>query len=229
MSRVVKKDFKELIEYIEKFNLKPLLKENGYSEIISTYHKKYFSFFVFVTELETSLLEKEYLFLKEVNSDLITSLFHLTTGNYKSSKLLLRSSIECYLKGFNLTWIPDIDKEKSVYEIFDKIKVLPYYNNEPFKSEFNKIHKVYKTLCKDVHTAEKVNMANINSLDFFPKYSKNKAQEITALILKLIPTYCFLLANKYNSKFHKMHHSHKEIILFSVEKKLRPIVMNTVE
>lgn len=229
MSRIVKKDFKELIKYIEEFNLKTLLTEQGYSNFISIYHKKYFSFLVLSTELETITPSKEYSYLKESNSDLITCLFHLTTGNYKSGKLLLRSSIECYLKSFTLDWIQNIDKEKSVYEIFERIKSLPYFSNEPFKSEFKNIHNLYKILCKDVHTADDVNMANINSLDFFPKYSKKKANEITNIILKLIPSYCFLLANKFNVSFHKIHHNHKELVLQSIDKKYRPIIMNTNE
>lgn len=229
MSRILKNDFKELIKYIENFNIKLLLAESGYQESISTYHKKYFGFFVLTTELETTVPIDEYLYLKETNSDLITSLFHLTTGNYKSSKLLLRSSIECFVKGFSLSWITNIDKEKSVYELFDKINALPYFTNEPFKSEFNNIYNSYKILCRDVHTADKVNMANINSLDFFPKYSKVNSNEIIRIILKLIPSYCFLLSHKYNSSFHKIHHSHKEIILGSIDRVLRPIIMNTSE
>lgn len=229
MSRIVSKDFEELIKYIDNFNLKPLLAEHSYKDLLSTYHKKYFSFFILTTELEAVLPETEFLFLKEANSDLITCLFHLSTGNYKSAKLLLRSSIECFLKGFTQSWITNIHKEKSVYEIFDKIKILAYFSNEPYKTEFNNIHNIYKTLCKDVHTADNINMASINSLDFFPKYSKKHSNSIIRIILKLVPSYCFLLANKYNSSFHKIHHTHKEIIMFSIERNLRPNIMNTIQ
>lgn len=227
MSRIVKRDFKELLEYLEAFNIKKLLGESLYKEQISISHKKYFSFLVLTTELDNTILGKDYLFLKETGSDLLSCLFHLSTGSYKSSKLILRSSIECFLKAFTLSWIPDIDKEKSVYEIFDKIKQLPYFRSEIQKSEFKNIHSIYKTLCKDVHVAEKVNMANVNSLDFFPVFSKKQLKEITLLIIKLIPSYCFLICDKYNQKFHKIHHSHKEVILDSINRQLRPTIMNT--
>lgn len=229
MARTIKNDFTDLINYIESFSLKPLLKEQGYKEFISVYHKKYFAFFVLTTELESAMPKNEHLFLKEAISDLTTCLFHLTTGNYKSAKLLLRSSIECYLKGFSLSWISNINVEKSVYEIFTKIKDLPYFSGVPYVEEFENIRNLYKTLCRDAHTAEKINMANINSLDFFPKYSKEKSSEIIGIILKLIPTYCFLLANKYNETFHLIHHIHKEIVLYSIDGNLRPIIMNTNE
>lgn len=227
MSRLTKKDFKELLQYIEKFSLKDLSENKDYLSIVSIYHKKYISYFVFITELEDNIPEKEYLYFKETNSDLITSLFHLSTGNYKSCKLLLRSSLECFFKAFALSYIPNIDKEKSVYELFDKVKALDFFKTSPNKEQFNNLHSVYKELCRDVHTAEKVNMANIASLNFFPKFSKKDANKITNLILKIIPSYCFLLATKYNKEFHKIHHSHKEIILLAVEKKLRPLIMNT--
>ncbi|MEZ4853659.1 hypothetical protein [Flavobacterium sp.] len=227
MSRVIKKDFDEILKYIENFNLKSLLKEDGFTIFISIYHKKYYSYFALITELENSIPKNEYLYLKESNSDLITCLFHLTTGNYKSSKLILRSSIECFLKGFSLSFLPNIDKEKSVYELFDKIKTIDFFKNEPNKSEFRNLHNIYKILCKDVHTAEEVNMANINSLDFFPKYSKVKVNEIIKIVLKLIPSYCFLISKKYNSNFHKIHHSFKDLILKTIEKDLRPEIMNT--
>lgn len=226
MSRVIKNDYKELLKYIENFNLKPLLEEQGYREFVSTYHKKYFGFFILTTELEAVMPEDEYLFLKEANSDLITCLFHLTTGNYKSAKLLLRSSIECFFKGFSKSWLSEIQNEKRVYEIFDKIKCLDYFSEQPFQDEFKNIHKIYKVLCKDVHAADNVNMANIKSLDFFPKYSKKHSKEVNGIILKLIPSYCFLLTCKYNQAFHNSHHTHKEIIISLINRKLRPIVMN---
>lgn len=229
MARTIKNDFDDLIKYIERFTLKPLLKEKGYKDFVSAYHKKYFGFFVLTTELESVMPKNEYLFLKEANSDLTTCLFHLTTGNYKSAKLLLRSSIECYIKGFSLSWIDNINIEKSVYKIFDKVKNLSYFSDVPFRTEFENIQNIYKILCKDAHTAEKVNMANINSLDFFPKYSKSKSSEVIDIILKLIPAYCFLLANKYNETFHRIHHIHKEIVLHSIDKNYRPIIMNTNE
>ena len=60
-----------------------------------------------------------------------------------------------------------------------------------------------KHLCKDVHAAEKINMANISSLDFFPKFSNRKAKEITNLILQLIPKYCFLISKNITLNFIK--------------------------
>lgn len=227
--RVVKEDFEELKKYIENFNIKTLLKDEDYINFISTCHKKYYSFFVTTIEYESCYNDAQYNFLKEANSDLATSLFHIMTGSYKSGRLLLRSSIECYLKSLTMDWLPDIEKEKSVYEIFNKIKELDYFKSEPQKSQFINIHRIYKELCKDVHAADKVNMAQIDALDLLPSYSKKKANKICDIYLDLIPAYIFLISDKFNAKYHKIHHINKEIILMGINKELRPFIMRTKE
>src|SRR5690554_4190998 len=177
--RIVKEDFDDLKKYIECFNISPLLKDKNYLNFISTCHKKYYSFFIASIEFESCYNSNSYKFVKETNSDLATSLFHIMTGSYKSARLLLRSSIECFLKSFTLDSLSDIDKEKSVYEIFDKVKNLSYFKNEPQKSEFKIIHNTYKELCKDVHASDKINMAQIDALDLLPSYSEKDANKIT--------------------------------------------------
>lgn len=227
--RVVKEDFAELKQYIENFNIKSLLKDDDYINFISTCHKKYYSFFIASSEFEKIYSKDLYSFLKETNSDIATSLFHLMTGSYKSARLLIRSSIECFLKSFAMDWIANIEKEKSVYEIFNKIKALDYFSKEPYKSQFLTVHRIYKDLCKDVHASEKVNMAQIDSLDLLPTYSKKQANKISNIYLELIPIYLFFICDKYNIQFHKIHHVNREIILMGITKELRPLIMKTKE
>ena len=225
--RVIKEDFEDLKEYLENFSLSLLVKDEDYLRFISTCHKKYYSFFITSVELKDCYTFKEYLFLKETNSDLATSLFHIMTGSYKSARLLLRSSIECFIKSFALDWSPDIDKEKSVYEIFKKVKALKYFSSEPQKSQFKIIHQIYKELCKDVHASDKVNMAQIDALDLLPSYSKKEANKIANIYINLIPSYLFLICDKFNSRYHEIHHTNKEIILMGINKPLRPYIMKT--
>lgn len=227
--RAIKEDFIELKEYIENFSLKTLLKDDNFINFISTCHKKYYCFFIASTEFETSFTNEQYRFLKETNSDLATSLFHLMTGSYKSARLLIRSSIECFLKSFSMDWIANIEKEKSVYEIFNKVKALSYFSSEPYKSQFMTIRRIYKELCKDVHASDTINMAQIDALDLLPTYSKKQANKISEIFLELIPAYLFLICHKYNLQFHKTHHANREIILMGISKELRPHIMKTQE
>lgn len=227
--RAVKDDLEELKKYIEDFSLEPLASDPNYIGFISACHKKYYSFFIASVEFESCFGEERFKYLKEANSDLATSLFHVMTGSYKSARLLLRSSIECFLKSFTMDLIPNIEKEKSVYEIFNKIKALSYFSSEPQKTQFKSIHTIYKDLCKDVHAADKVNMAQIDALDLLPTYKKKNAEKIKDIYLKLIPAYLFLLSDRYNSTFHKIHHTNRDIILLTITKVLRPIIMKTQE
>lgn len=226
--RLIKEDFDELKSYIENFTISNLVSDKDYLNFISTCHKKYYSFFIASIEFENCFSVEQYKFLKEANSDLATSLFHLMTGSYKSSRLLLRSSIECFIKAFTMDLSPNIESEKSVYEIFNKTKALKYFENDPQKSQFTIVYRIYKELCKDVHAADKVNMAQIDALDLLPKYSKKDATKIAKIYLDLIPAYLFMLCDKYNVHYHKIHHTNREIILMNINKNLRPYILKTV-
>lgn len=223
--RLIKEDFDGLKKYIENFNISSLVKDQDYLNFMSTCHKKYYSFFIASVEFEDYYIDEQYKFLKETNSDLATSLFHIMTGSYKSARLLLRSSIECFIKSFTMNWSPNIENEKSVYEIFDKAKSLQYFSLDPQKLQFKIIHRIYKELCKDVHASDKLNMAQIDALDLLPSYSKKEAKSITKIYLDLIPAYIFLICDKFNAEYHKMHHTNKEIILTGIKKELRPYIL----
>ncbi|WP_312824233.1 hypothetical protein [Epilithonimonas sp.] len=229
MSRFLKNDLEHLKDYIDNFSLKNLLTNKDYIAFISTCHKKYYSFFVATIEFENSFTENQFVFLKEANSDIATALFHIMSGSYKSARFSLRSSIECFLKAFTMNELTDIEREKSVYEIFNKIKALPYFSSNPQKLQFDLIHSIYKDLCKDVHAAEKINMAQIDALDLLPKYQKKEAEKIKTIYLSLIPAYLFLLSDKFNGRFHQIHHSNRDIILMGILKELRPTIMKIEE
>lgn len=226
MTRIIGKDFQQLINFIDGYSLSHLLSDQGFIKLISSCHKKHYSYLTIVAELRGSMNDKQLLFLSESTSDTATSLFHLFSGSYKSSKLILRSSIETFLKGFSCEFINNIDEEKSVYVMFDTIKSLPYFDKDFTKNELDIIHSCYKELCKDVHSANEINMEKISALNSFPKYSKKEADCIISTFIKLIPCYITLLCHKENISFHKIHYTNKDIILNSINKSKRPIINN---
>ncbi len=226
MSRVIKSDFEKLKEFVKNYSLEGLLSDDDFIHLISTCHKKYFAYLTIIAELKNFLKEKEFSFLLESTSDIATALFHLFSGSYKSSKLILRSSIETFLKGFSFSYIDDIDEESSIYEMFKRIKALSFFAEEFNKRELITIHLYYRDLCKDVHSADEINMEKISALNLFPKYSKDDAEVIITIFIKLIPCYVTLLCIKYNEVFHKIHHRNNEIILDAVNKNKRPKINN---
>ncbi len=235
MSREVKQDFVHLVTFIETYNLKHLVSDSDFLKFISKSHKKYFSYLTFIAELQAyadipgytyTLSEKEFNFLKESCSDIGNTLFISLHGSYKGSKLILRSSIETFVKGFYKNFISDIDEETSVFKIFQNVKALPYNNLNPQKQLINIIHGIYKQLCLDVHTASAINMANISALNYFPSFDDDEANSVADLLIKLTSCYLTLLSLKFNEQYHQFHFKNKAIIIDSIPKKYRSNIHN---
>ena len=233
MAREIQLDFKELLEFFKNYNLNSIQFSGDLKNCLSYQHKKYFSYLIFIAEIGSQksnhnpplISESQLEFITESCSDIGNSLFLMVNGAYKPSKMMLRSSIETFLKGFVLDDIADIDKEKSVYDIFDRIKALTFFNIEVHKEIFESIHNTYKLLCEDIHTASKLNMANITALTYFPTNDIKKIENFTNTSTRLVCNYIDLLAFKYNSYFHHMHHRNKEIILENISREYRRQIM----
>lgn len=135
MSREIRHDFESLKVFFTEYNLTGFESNIKLVGLISKMHKKYFSILTFTAELKDQSSSKtephisadQISFLTETCSDLGNSLFCLVHGAYKPAKLILRSSIETFLKAFCQDEIPDISKEKSVYSLFDKVKLLFFF------------------------------------------------------------------------------------------------------
>jgi len=235
MSRETQKDLTNLIAFINDYKLSHLLPHDLFKAFISQQHKKYFSYLTFIADLQNfindssfnSLInEKQFSFIKESCSDVGIAFFSTFHGSYKSSKLLLRSSIETFLKGYCLDELPNIDTETSMFALFANVKALNTFQTEPSKKIINLIHQKYKLLCADVHTATNLNMANISALNYFPTYDNSDAQKISSFCLSLIPCYLTLMCLKYNNQYHRFHYKNKEIIIKSIPKEYRPAIHN---
>ncbi len=225
MSREITADFKNLIVFFKKYSLNNVIGKGEFTEIISSVHKKYFSYLTIVSELETlkndlgitpNISQEQIEFIKESCSDIGNSFFTLINGSYKPSKLMLRSSIETFLKGYNLDIYPGITTEKSLYKIFDTLKAHNFYQLEPQKAIFELIHQTYGDLCADTHTATTLNMSHITSMNYFPKFDIQNANEVRNTLIKLVTSYISLIVLKYNSHYFKMHHRNRENILNSI-------------
>jgi len=233
MSREVSADFKDLVNFIEKYDLSPLISNRDFIKVLSEQHKKFFSYLTFLAEISTlandhtikpNIGSKQLEFIIESCSDVANALFVMTHGAYKPARMMLRSSIETFLKGFNLDELTDLDKEKSVYAIFDRVYTLPFFIEEPKKTLIDSIHNDYKLLCLDTHTATSVNMQQITALKYFPTFNSTEASRISEILMRLVSSFITLLCIKYNSHYHRMHHRNKEIIIESIPKQYRQVV-----
>ena len=119
MSRRVKDDFEKLVGFFDSYSLKPNNKNKEFQTFLSAYHKRYYAYLTFMAELSqykskpllTRLNDNQYRFYSESCSDCGIALFDSVNGNYKGTRLLLRSSIENFMKAVSLDEDTTIDQE----------------------------------------------------------------------------------------------------------------------
>ncbi len=233
MSREINNDLKELKDFIEIYSIKHLSNEQNFNVLLSQQHKKLFSYLTFIAELNFQIAEQNRLkrisqeqidFLTESCSDIGNAVFLTIHGAYKASRMMLRSSIETFHKGFNLDELPNITNTKSLFEIFDNVKALSFFTNEPLKSAENKIHSHYADLCKDTHTAKLENMQHTVGLKYFPAYSEEATKENSKILLDLVSNYLTCLSFKYKDYLMNMHHRNRENIVENISNSIKPIL-----
>lgn len=220
MSRRVKEDFENLIGFFGSYSIESNIKNVEFQKFLSTYHKRYFAYLTFIAELsqyqsKTLLLglnESQYRFYTESCSDCGLALFDSVNGNYKGSRLLLRSSVENFMKAICLDEDTTIDQEKSVFTLFARAKAISFFSKETAKNLFDIIHQQYKELCKDVHTATINNMVQLSALNTLPSFGVSQAKSVAVVVQSLISAYVTLLALKYNAFYHTIHYGNKDII-----------------
>ena len=234
MTRALKQDFVVLEKFIKDYNLSNLSENTDFLLQLSPMHKKYYSIITFVHELDNSkddsgkdvFSTKQRQFLFETISDIGNSFFLCINGAYKPSKLMLRSSIETFLKGLFIKDIANLDKEKRIYKMFEDIKQLSSMNDTSNTKEYDKLRTYYSILSQDTHTASLQHMQHISSLNFFPSFSIDLIKDISKYFCELITIYHYFLATFFNKSFNKIHFLNKDIIIKSINKSYRKRIQN---
>ena len=236
MSRKLKDDFSVLLDFIEKYNLSNIV-DVKFKIFLSQMHKKYYALIAFVNEIDKMdnekknpiIKDKQKDFLFENVSDIGNAIFLTINGAYKASKIMLRCSIENFLKGISISELHNIDREKRIYQMFDDISKITFFNIEPNKTLFNNLKILYSELSKAIHTAGIEQMQHISSLNYFPTKSFDKLTEISKIIVKLSSIYLTLLSFKFNKEYHSMYYENKKIIITNIEKRYRQKIQNIGE
>ena len=221
MSREVTNDFVRLRDFFANYTTAANIGNAAFVKFLSAYHKKYLAYLTHVAELSayktaptlSGLCEKQYDFFSESCSDCGLALFDAVNGNYKASRLLLRSSIENFMKAISLDEDGTIDQESSVYNLFNRVKAVSFFaGSAELMTLFTAIHQEYKGLCMDVHTATVANMTHLSALKSFPTFDQKQADGVMRVAKVLINSYVTLLAVKYNAHYHSIGYVNKEVI-----------------
>ncbi|GLT24597.1 hypothetical protein GCM10007933_40840 [Zoogloea oryzae] len=236
MTRERKSDFEALIAYVTSYKIP--VKENGwrYKNALGAMHKSYFSLITLCCEMK----ENKDIFLKsatnpheelmerllETASDMGCSLFNWINGSYKTSRIMIRTAIENFVRTIGALEDKALLSEKNVYSLFEKsAELIIFSENAEIKQAFNQLHSDYKLLCQDVHTASDKNMDFLGSLADFPSYKEKKGELCTEVFVRASRLMIFVFCFVFNPFFHQMHHRNKENILVSIKKSLRPMIL----
>ena len=220
MSRIVTDDFKELKDFFLNYSTASNLENEDFVKFLSSYHKKYLAYLTYIAEISSyktkkslaGMLDSQFDFFSESFSDCGLALFDSVNGNYKAARLLLRSSIESFMKAVSQDEDNNIDQESSVFKLFDRVKAIDFFSRSESKKLFDVIHQEYKELCKDVHTATAANMTKLSALNTFPTFDQKQVDGLLRIVITLITSYITLMALKYNKHYHSLGYVNKGVI-----------------
>ncbi|MCM3623982.1 hypothetical protein M4D70_17280 [Brevibacillus borstelensis] len=222
MSREITKDCDKLIYYLKEYDLTPLCNNNEYIIDLKSMHKKVYGYLLFTTELEqqnqsiSCINDMVIDYFKESGSDMMQSVFSWANGSYKSSKLLLRSSIETFVKACIGNDDQEVFEEKSLYKLFDTAKDHSYFSGDPREKYFERIHNSYKVLCMTAHSAPTIDLASISAMKILPRYDAKASKEFSKLFTSTIEAMLSTAFLNYHSTVNNMHLFNRSIFLSSL-------------
>jgi len=244
MSRLVQKDFNDFKDFICKYELQSLNNNEELWQIYKSAHTMLYGIMALVSELDyicaasktsdednkVDILDIEIDYLKECFSDLSSTIFISVHGAYKAARLMLRSSIEMFIRGMFSKEIPGIQTEKNLYRVFESIKKVPsIVKHESYKNHFDEIHQIYADLCAHAHTASKLQMEEIYALSLFPKFETDDLKSLSSTFKKLVRDYIFMICHRFNKEFHTIHYENKQAILDCLNRKEKPLIMGVAD
>lgn len=198
MSREINQDYESLEKFISEYQLEGVLNEDFILQL-KPIHKRLFALMTITAEIEHHnkthkvLPTESLIYLKESVSDIGQALFCWVLGAYKPALLIVRSSIETFVKSISFQEIPDILNEKSMYNVFDEARKTSFFSSGLGDYYFQKIHSEYKDLCKTVHSADQSKMAHINALKTFPIFTLKDASNVSKNIVNILTSLISLL------------------------------------
>ena len=228
MSRRIGEDFDEFVKFLSKYSLTSYASAPQQIEACKGMHKKLFGLLVFNAEFKIQgSYPNSAVFLDEMASDLLLSLFCITQGMYKPAKLQLRCCIENFLKSQVMINEPAIIHEKSVYAVFDAAKNDSHFHTLIGQACIDSLHNDYSTLCRTVHGDPKI-MKPVSALSMLPQYNQVSHQEISSIYIRTVKQCLGVLYLNFPIVVDQMHPDNKKDFLDCLSKTTKGNVVNTL-
>ncbi len=222
----VKLSLGEYNDFLRNYNLKTIVNDNEFKAELKKIFRRYYSFIVW-TEMVGSTVWKDadksnafHVYLNEVASDLCFALFIALQGMYKPSLILLRSSLEnflrCILVANDLKY-----NSTSVFELIDLVKSTKLKADIEGSTHIDHLISRYGELCAYVHSADELHMSFTKVVGAFPRHNKKQMQIVSSNMRGFCVDVCSLLGLMLPDVYQGMHHSHKDLIMDVVPKGIR--------
>lgn len=195
-----KSDYTNFKSYCETYSL-PSITDERSEQIIREIHKEIYKMYYL-----HSCIENENDFLKETVSDLLSVMFMARQGLTKGAMVILRSSIENFMRYLVETYLEDksIIYHTVVLPLFENTKGF-FYQHNIIINNVNGLYSNYSYLCQFSHSAltqyqsqfmtlSEIQNLNINDL----RNIKSQVSNTVCYFLAIL-TYCFYIQENKNS------------------------------
>lgn len=232
MTRETDADFESLVEFATNYSVNSSAINPAYRKSLKLMHRKYHGFMTFAAELEglransISITPLNAQYLTEANSDLGQSLFCWLHGAYKPASLMLRSSIETFVKSVSSNENPAILTEKSVSRVFDLANQTAAWQGGIKGKLFHNLRDQYSKLCLVTHTGSHTVMAQVTALNSFPHFESVRANSLAKQFADITDHFIASLLATHMSQLSKFHFRNRGIILNSIPKAIKAAIMN---
>lgn len=227
MTRERKDDFQKLVEFLANYAISNEASDPGFQVLLKQLHGKLFAFLTLVVEIETLNLESKSYSVQslaysfECASDLAQSLFCWVHGAYKPADLILRSSIETFVKATCGTENPQIFLERSVYQVMDYARASKACGSSLVAKYFERIYNEYALLCGVAHSESADRQTQVQALRMFPKFDQQSAETFGKRFVVLIDRYIAILLANNETAFRKAHYKNQKIVLDSLPREIK--------
>ncbi|MDM5114286.1 hypothetical protein [Aeromonas salmonicida] len=224
MSRMIANDFDRLLAYIKQYSISTEIQNKSLETELKKGHKVYlcllslwYSVECLHRESQMSLCDKSISdvltmnYMEEAISDIGSAFSCCIHGNYKPAFMLLRSSIENYLRFISCEFNHEAKTTTVINNLFEIAKETPVFENQN-RDNFNQLRQVYGELCAYTHTASLNHMTRIHAISHFPRFDREKLVEWNqkALVISNIILHSTLLSNR--KIYTNAHYKIKEIL-----------------
>ena len=228
MSRRVGEDFNAFSRFLSEYHLASDASASQQIGACKGMHKKLFGLLVFNAEFKMQGKHPDsVVFLEEMASDLLLSLFCVVQGMYKPAKIELRCSMENFLKALIMIHAPTIIQNKSVYSIFDAAKADSHFDSPMGQACVQSLHSDYTILCQTVHGDPAV-MKPTSALSMLPQYDEGLQKKVASLYIRTVEQCLGILYLNFPEVVDRMHPDNKKDFLDCLNKTTKQQVIATL-